>query len=153
MLRVDRAKVIRNKVLGVQNDAWSFESSNKFRAAVNFQNDWQAQIWTDPSWITSDGGVTEDKDTFLDECRKQNCPHTLDLWVNGMNKVLSAHWEGTGCELISIRRGIWETILFGLPLPKSRSSFYYFAFEARGGVSPMAQSEVQILDKSPRRLH
>lgn len=153
MLRLDRADIVRDKILGVKNNAWSFESNKVFRASLRFRNGWQASIWSNPSWTASDGTATANKDSFLNECRTFSCPHTLDVWVDGLNKVLSAHWDETGAELISMRRGMWETILFGLPLPKRRSSLLYFTVEIEGELPAKASNGVRSLLKPPSRLH
>lgn len=66
-----------------------------------------------------------DREIFLHECRQQNCPHTLDLWVEGLGKVLSTRWDRDKFTLIRLIRGKWETHYFGLGAPKSRKSAYF----------------------------
>ena len=56
------------------------------------------------------------EEAVLLQRRKAPSSNRLDLWVDGVGKVLSADWRGDEPpRVISMKRGVWEQEIFGLP--------------------------------------
>jgi hypothetical protein len=126
MHRLYRAIVIRAQILRRDDYQWDYVSEDGMCRAVHLHSGWQALLWGNlPPALRAHSSNGE---VFLNGCRRQQIPHHLDVWVDGLGKVLSIEWLGAKFRLIQLTRGQWETRHFYLPLPKSKRSPYYSDF-------------------------
>lgn len=125
MQRRDRAIVIRMQILKHEDDNWNFEFENAFNRGLISGDGWRALLWGRLPRPMRTESLNEHREVFLNACRRRHYQHCLDVWVDGLGKVLSTQWDGTKFRLICLIRGEWETRCFGLPSPKSKRSPYY----------------------------
>lgn len=121
MLNIDRAVIIRHKILAHEDGEWQLQyEGGIMRAKLNSVR-WQALLWTSLIESSNSEDPHSQLTIFLNTCRTRACPHTLDLWPHGQNKVLSVRFESHQFKVIGLKRGEWEAE-FGLQPPGYRKS-------------------------------
>lgn len=133
MQLLSRAIIIRWSILRLEDDHWNFEiEAGSLKAHIS-RDGWRALLRTRtrvPAAMSMNS-LIYDREAYLHGCRRQQLGHGLDVWVDGLGKVLSMHCEGSKVDLTNLTRGTWETHYFGLPSPKSRRSPYYVPVEGK----------------------
>jgi hypothetical protein len=116
MRRVDRARVIRDYILEKDNQYGSWETAAGYRTRVIRTDRWEASLNSpfNPFPHEAPTGLDFQKAMILQNT-KAPLPYLLDLWIPGIGKVLSMEWDDQELRLISMKRGDWESTLFGLP--------------------------------------
>ena len=114
MKRLERARVIRDHILGFPRDAWSWEQVGKHRQLALKQPQWTAMLTTAFNRIQPYPEVRTLREAIFLQQEPAALPNVLDLWVPLGGKVLSIEWDEQDLRLISFRRGDWEHDLFGL---------------------------------------
>ena len=137
MQRVDKTLIISRAVLSRPDKCWHFQYENGRNQALIIQEGWSASVWTrhsceHPGCASSSHDRPTDAATFLKRCRQLQCAYVLDLWLNGMGKVLSFEWDGSQFKLISFKRGPWEADYFGLPSPAPSNAPNHVVFPIMG---------------------
>lgn len=127
MRRIERGIVIRDKILRYAK-TWNFGIKSGCSLATTSQIGWRALIWSGGEYGSSEFSPDERRDLFVDACSRHLLPHTVDLWVDDLGKVMSIRRGDGQCTLITYIRGTWETRYFHLSPPKSPSSPYYVKF-------------------------
>ena len=121
MRKFDRAIVIRRKILNHPDDNWEFVYQNGImRLSIN-GNGWRALIWTSLLEPSNPADTVKERRLFLEKCRRQICPHTLDVWCDGQGKVLSFWSKGMAFRLMNFKRGEWEAF-FCIRPPENRKA-------------------------------
>lgn len=120
MLRFVRVIIIIKRILDIDLEDWEPEFDGGMLHARLRQPGWQAELRS-----AHDDSVAYDLETFLRACRSTSFSYKIDLWVDDEGLVLSATQAGKDTQVILLKRGQWESRLFGLPSPKSKLSPHY----------------------------
>jgi len=125
MLHIVRAIVIMRSVLKNDFADWEYKFEHGLNCATILRCGWSALIWHRPSEADRVFKLEYDRESFLESCRASNCSYTIDVWVDGWEKVLSVKRHVAEVTVIRLKRGRWETLYFGIPSPKGKRSVYY----------------------------
>lgn len=119
MRRVDRAKAVRDHILKLPAERWVWKQWGSARSREIDGGEWKASYWTPFAPLeTGPRPASTHLQALILQNLKPAMPYQMDLWLVGSGKVLSVEWDGDDIHLISMKRGDWETDLFGLP-PRS----------------------------------
>lgn len=115
MTRLERARRICDRILGLPRDLWVWKTVKEHRSLELHTPQWQASLIS----AFSDFQLFPEAPTYQQALLLQAAPapltNVLDLWLPGSGKVLSVEWDADDIRLINMRRGSWEQELFGLP--------------------------------------
>lgn len=122
MTQLERARIIRDKVLSFPRDQWTWEGAGSDRHLSLRTAEWNASLTT----VFNDCRTKPEATTYLQALVLQSTPaalpNVLDLWLIAQGKVLSVEWDNDTTQVISMRRGPWESELFGLPEYRPKTS-------------------------------
>ena len=117
MKRLDRAKVIRDQILELPAEHWDWiEVGNSKWRKVSSNGWWALYITPFTPLAGAFAKPSIYKEALAQEMdMKLSLPYRLDLCVIEVGKVLSVEWKQHDIKLISMKRGSWESDLFGIP--------------------------------------
>lgn len=127
-----RAFCIRRSIFKNENIDWAFDINNGMHVAFIDRDGWSASIASRSTLSKQSGNVEVGREKYLNECRKNACSYSLNVWIDDLVHVHSARWDGGHVSNIILIRGKWETLYFGLPSPKSCKSPYYVPIGTTG---------------------
>ncbi len=121
MKRLERATAIREQVLRSERTTWAegFGARSKILSGLG----WTASLHSPFNPLPSGRPQTGSYARAMEQARlsKKKILHwLLDVYVEGLGKVLSLEWDEHTANLISMKRGPWEQELFSLPPPSLR---------------------------------
>lgn len=116
MRRLDRAISIRDQILLLDRQYGSWDVRDGVRTRLIRIDNWHASLNSpfNPFPHQQPTGLDFQKAMILQNTPAP-MPYQLDLWLPKIGKVLSFEWSDTMAHLISMKRGDWESELFGLP--------------------------------------
>ena len=114
MRRIQKAMIVRKNILNYDPANWEFHYDNGISTAWIQKNGWHSLVSTDDDFAIFDEDGFVDKYHFLKVARLSYVAHKLELWVEGVGKVLSAHWDGH-IKINSMKCGQWEASYFNVP--------------------------------------
>lgn len=115
MKRLERARIIRDKVLAHPREEWRWTTVPGVRFLELDGDGWNASVST-----AFNGPKTSLRSapSYLHARELQQkaapLPNVLDLWIPGQGKVLAIEWDDDAINLISMQPGPWEVELFGI---------------------------------------
>ena len=115
MTRLERAKIIHERVLSHPESDWSWLEAGAHRLKCLRTSDWMATIITPFSGIKFLSTPRAYREAVLLKHRAKLLPYVLDVALLTTGKVLSLEWDENQARLISMRRGSWEQEFFDLP--------------------------------------
>lgn len=116
MKRLDRARQVRDTILNVPREQWKWEKLGEVRYLTLRTADWNASLATPfGGQLNTLPPATTFQQALILQSARAPLPNVLDVWLTGGPKVLSVEWDADELRLISMRRGPWESDLFGLP--------------------------------------
>lgn len=115
MTRLERARIIRDKILAFPRDQWTWEEVGPHRFLTLKTPEWNASLITAFSNFHSTPEATTFQKALILQATPAPLPNVLDVWLPSRGKVLSVEWDNDDIRLISMQRGAWESELFGLP--------------------------------------
>lgn len=122
MRRIDRALLIHRQVLALdaQHGSWQrpvAELPDVRVRVIDAGSGWHAWMTNPFSGPPTDHPAPGSYAMAVALERKQaaQLPNLLDLWLDGSAKVLSIEWSEHDMRIIGMKRGSWESSMFGLP--------------------------------------
>jgi len=117
----DRARAIVERVLEVPFEHWVYVGESPVNTPWTIQAGWEADL---RYYSAKAGNPARDHEAFLQARRSNSSTYQVDVVVDE-ELVLSALCVNGQFKVASLKRGTWETRLFGLPSPKSKRSRYF----------------------------
>lgn len=115
MRRVDRAKHVRDVILEHPRAEWVWQGSDP-RILTLKRDGWTASLLTPFNTFARMPEAQNYLEAIVLARAPSPLPYQLDVWTSSDGKILSVEWDHKdNLRLISMKRGSWEQVLFGLP--------------------------------------
>jgi hypothetical protein len=123
MKPLERARFIRDVILAVPRDKWAWREFGSHRFLTLTTSEWEATLMTAFGTLRTRPEATTYQQAAILQAAPADLPNVLELYSPGRGKLLSFEYDDDQIRLISMRRGSWESELFGLPeyQPKTKT--------------------------------